>query len=106
MPSPTRFTAKDPAMSQPHPIPSHHGDSQTYDLRPYLEVTLANLKAALLQYRETLPDTLIAMGKFALSGKRKLFSLPEPLDQAITFPAAPWPLYVLLSCRASLGLDN
>ena len=82
-----------------HPEPAQ---AIAYDLRPYVQAAQSELQKALLQYRNTLPDTLISMGKFALSGPMKLFSLPESLEEAITANVAPWPVYVLLSCRAAL----
>src|SRR5437868_6915894 len=82
----------------------------TYDLRPYLQAAQEQLKSTLLAYREIFPDSLIWMGKFALSGQLKLFSLPEPLlgslEEAIGPSVAPWPLYVLLSCKAALKPEN
>ena len=77
-----------------------------YDLRPYLQAAQQELESTLLGYRQTLPDSLIWMGKFALSGHFKLFSLPLAMENAITSTVAPWPLYVLLSCKAALGSEN
>jgi geranylgeranyl pyrophosphate synthase len=86
------------------PTPSR--PNAAYDQRPYIEAAYRELNATLLHYRDLLPDSLIAMGKFALSGPQKLFSLPDPLPQVITSNVAPWPSYVLLSCRAALAPEK
>ena len=77
-----------------------------YDFRPYIHAAHRQLTDTLLSYRDLLPESLIWMGKFALSGRRKLFSMPG-LDQGagatlLKAADAPWPLDVLLSCEAAL----
>ncbi len=82
------------------------GGDFDFDLRPYLWAARQELESALLSHREAFPDSLMEMGKFALSGQLKLFSLPETLEEVITSSIAPWPLCVLLSCKAALGCES
>src|SRR4051794_16211102 len=79
---------------------------ETLDLTPYLHIAKNELKSTLLTYAELLPGTLITMGKFALSGRGKLFSLPETESgdlQGVSVSGwPPWTTDVLLGCTAAL----
>lgn len=77
-----------------------------YELRPYLQAARQELESTLLSYREVLPDSLILMVRFALSGELTLLSIPEPLENLNISTVASWPLYVLLSCKAALEPEN
>lgn len=77
-----------------------------YTLGPYLRAAQERLESTLLDYQHIFPDSLTWMGKFALSGPLRLFSLPVPVADIVTPDVAPWPLYVLLSCKAALGSEN
>ena len=83
---------------------------QTLDLTPYLLAAKQELKSTLLNYADLLPGTLITMGKFALSGRGKLFSLPEtPTDDRQLASASGWPPWtadVLVACTAALEPDS
>ena len=78
----------------------------TSELRPYLQAARQELESTLLSYGAILPDSLLSMCRFALSGQLTLLSLPEPLENVVIYTVASWPLYVLLSCKAALEPQN
>ncbi len=105
----TTHTVSSSRQSTEPPIASENeaaDGAPNYDLRPYLWAARQELEAALFSYQGAFPDSLMEMGKFALSGQLKLFALPDTLEDVITSSIAPWPLCVLLSCKTALGCDN
>ncbi len=79
-------------------------------LKPYLDAVDAALRATLTSLAETLPQTLLQIGKEALSAPGKVMAeaVAEITGEAdpADLPLPRWPLYVILSYQAALTSEE
>jgi geranylgeranyl pyrophosphate synthase len=91
-------------------VTTSHSPHTHTDVAPYLSAVSDSLKATLAGYGDTLPPTLLQIGKQALSmpGKVMAEALAEITGEtdSATLPLARWPLFVILSYQAALPAEE